>query len=160
MLCAHQSPYTGCTRRHIPHQKNKRHFWGLNLWNLRLGAGLSVQEWFVFPCNVPVYEEHHCLQTAKNLLQTILSTQLPWISTCSSSILSAMATTNAKPVYIQDRNSGLVMEYQPDAPYQAVINPKQQGNPYQQFYWFWCRWIRLRWERGTTMHLHLQKTVR
>ena len=26
------------------------------------------------------------------------------------------------------------MEYQPDAPYQVVINPKQQENPYQQFY--------------------------
>ena len=42
--------------------------------------------------------------------------------------------TKPMPVYIQDRNSGLVMEYQPDGPYQVVINKKQQGNPYQQFY--------------------------
>ena len=45
-----------------------------------------------------------------------------------------MATTDAKPVYIQDKNSGLVMEYQLDAPFQVVINSKQDGNLYQQFY--------------------------
>ncbi len=50
------------------------------------------------------------------------------------SILSAMAATDAKPVYIQDRNSGLVMEYQLDSPFQVVINRKQDGNLYQQFY--------------------------
>ena len=42
--------------------------------------------------------------------------------------------TKPMPVYLQDRNSGLVMEYQPDGPYQLVINNKQQGNLYQQFY--------------------------
>ena len=45
-----------------------------------------------------------------------------------------MATTDAKPVYIQDKNSGLVMEYQLDTPYQVVIQNKQSGNLYQQFY--------------------------
>ena len=46
-----------------------------------------------------------------------------------------MATTcKPMPVYLQDRNSGLVMEYRTDGPYQLVINNKQQGNLYQQFY--------------------------
>ena len=40
----------------------------------------------------------------------------------------------AKPVYIQDRNSGLVLEYQVDAPYDVVINKKQDGNAFQQWY--------------------------
>ena len=38
------------------------------------------------------------------------------------------------PVYIQDKNSRLVMECQFDNPYQVVIDNKQQGNLYQQFY--------------------------
>ena len=42
MLCAHQSPYTGRTHRHLPHQKNKRRFWGSNLRHHRL-AGLPVK---------------------------------------------------------------------------------------------------------------------
>ena len=42
MLCVYQSPYTGRTHRHLPHQKNKRHFWGSNLQHLHL-AGLPVE---------------------------------------------------------------------------------------------------------------------
>ena len=45
----------------------------------------------------------------------------------SSCILSAMATKPI-PVYIQDKNSRLVMECQFDNPYQVVIDNKQQGN--------------------------------
>ncbi len=45
-----------------------------------------------------------------------------------------MAATDAKPVFIEDRRSGLVMEYQVDGSYQLVINRKAYGNDYQQFY--------------------------
>ena len=88
--------------------------------------------WFVWlPCYNVLYKERHYLQAAKNLLKNQITVDQQQTISCT---LSAMATKPI-PVYIQDNNSGLVMECQFDkGPYQVVIRNRQQGNLYQQFY--------------------------
>ena len=46
-----------------------------------------------------------------------------------------MTTTPLQAVYMQDRNSGLVLEYQPDTTYE-VVTEKQKSLPIDTQQWF------------------------
>ncbi len=44
-----------------------------------------------------------------------------------------MATTADRPVFIQHRDSGLYLEYQPNSAFDVVVNPKKDGNLFQKW---------------------------